>query len=98
MSPLIIPRASSSPLPQTLHAFLPPFSPAVPLALLPYLAFLSLALTFALAFYKSNAITEPLFSLPKDAIPIRETVVASAAGILGGFGVVALFCSVGVYV
>jgi len=54
------------------------------------LAFLSLAFTFALAFYFST--------LPKDAIPIRETVVASVAGILGGFGVVALFCSVGVYV
>ncbi|KAF8725227.1 hypothetical protein AX14_008248 [Amanita brunnescens Koide BX004] len=72
-----------------LHAALPPFAPAVPLALLPYLAFLSLSLTFALAFYFST--------LPKDTIPIRETVVASAASILGGFGVVALFCSVGVY-
>ena len=37
-------------------------------------------------------------SLPKDKIPIREGAVASLASILGGFGVVALFCSVGVNV
>jgi hypothetical protein len=36
--------------------------------------------------------------LPKDTLPIRETAVASTASILAGFGVVALFCSVGVYV
>jgi hypothetical protein len=36
--------------------------------------------------------------LPKDTIPIYEAVVASIASILGGFGVVALFCTVGVYV
>ena len=36
--------------------------------------------------------------LPKDKIPIREASVASLASILGGFGVVALFYTVGVYV
>ncbi|PFH48203.1 hypothetical protein AMATHDRAFT_150366 [Amanita thiersii Skay4041] len=75
---------------KALHASLPPFSPSVPVALLPYLAFLLLGLTFALAFYSST--------LPKNTFPIRETAVASIASILGGFGVVALFCSVGVYV
>lgn len=38
------------------------------------------------------------FSLPKTTIPIRETAVAVTASTLAGFGVVALFCSVGVYV
>ena len=37
-------------------------------------------------------------SLPKEKIPVRELAVASTASLLGGFGVVALFCSVGVYV
>ncbi|KAG6820221.1 hypothetical protein H0H93_003722 [Arthromyces matolae] len=60
------------------------------IALLPYIAALLLASTFALAFYFST--------LPKDTIPVRETVVASTASVLAGFGVVALFCSVGVYV
>ena len=36
--------------------------------------------------------------LPKDTLPMRETAVATTASILGGFGVVALFCSAGVYV
>lgn len=39
-----------------------------------------------------------IHSLPKDSIPFREGAVASLASILGGFGVVALFCSVGVNV
>lgn len=37
-----------------------------------------------------------LHSLPKDTFPLREAAVASTASILAGFGVVALFCSVGV--
>ncbi|KAK2459747.1 hypothetical protein APHAL10511_008179 [Amanita phalloides] len=73
-----------------LHTSLPPFAPFITVALLPYLAFLSLAFTFALAFYFST--------LPNAAIPVRETAIATAASILGGFGTVALFCSVGVYV
>ncbi|KAF8060882.1 hypothetical protein FPV67DRAFT_1673715 [Lyophyllum atratum] len=75
---------------QALHAALPPFSPIVPVALLPYLAALLLSSTFVLAFYFTT--------LPKSTIPIRETAVASTASILAGFGVVALFCSAGVYV
>ncbi|KZT68832.1 hypothetical protein DAEQUDRAFT_766029 [Daedalea quercina L-15889] len=72
------------------HQTLPAFSPSVPVGLLPYLAFTLLTATFALAFYFSI--------LPKDKIPVREAGVASLASILGGFGVVALFCTVGVYV
>ncbi|KAI8983285.1 hypothetical protein BD414DRAFT_490456 [Trametes punicea] len=75
---------------QALHKSTPPFSPYVPVALLPYFAFLLLGATFALAFYFST--------LPKEKIPVRELAVASTASLLGGFGVVALFCAVGVYV
>ncbi|KIL62214.1 hypothetical protein M378DRAFT_13035 [Amanita muscaria Koide BX008] len=75
---------------KVLYTSLPAFSPVFPPALLPYLAFLLLAVTFTLAFYFST--------LPKDNIPVRESTVASAASLLGGFGVVALFCSVGVYI
>ncbi|KAJ7431516.1 hypothetical protein B0H11DRAFT_2130089 [Mycena galericulata] len=75
---------------QSLFASAPPFQPLVPVALLPYIAFTLLFITFTLAFYVST--------LPKSTIPVRETVVASVASILGGFGVVALFCTVGVYV
>ncbi|KAI0717504.1 hypothetical protein C8T65DRAFT_707135 [Cerioporus squamosus] len=75
---------------QALHKSTPAFAPIVPVALLPYLAFLLLSATFVLAFYAST--------LPKEKIPARELAVASTASLLGGFGVVALFCSVGVYV
>ncbi|KAH9939044.1 uncharacterized protein BXZ73DRAFT_99719 [Epithele typhae] len=75
---------------QALHKAVPAFAPAVPVALLPYLAFVLLSATFSLAFYFST--------LPKASIPARELAVASTASVLGGFGVVALFCSVGVYV
>ncbi|KII94454.1 hypothetical protein PLICRDRAFT_172102 [Plicaturopsis crispa FD-325 SS-3] len=75
---------------QALHRSLPAFSPIVPVGLLPYLALVLLASTFTLAFYFTT--------LPKTALPLRETAVASLASALGGFGVVALFCTVGVYV
>ncbi|KIM81705.1 hypothetical protein PILCRDRAFT_821052 [Piloderma croceum F 1598] len=75
---------------QELHNSLPAFSPYIPVALLPYIALVLLSSTFTLAFYFST--------LPKDALPVRETAVATTASILGGFGVVALFCSAGVYV
>ncbi|KIJ58728.1 hypothetical protein HYDPIDRAFT_102086, partial [Hydnomerulius pinastri MD-312] len=68
----------------------PPFSPYVSASLLLPIALVCLASTFALAFYFST--------LPKDRIPLRETAVASMASVLGGFGVVALFCAVGVNV
>ncbi|KAI0809166.1 hypothetical protein BC629DRAFT_1590238 [Irpex lacteus] len=72
-----------------LHKNIPSFAPYVPVALLPYLAFVLLGATFALAFYFST--------IPK-SLPVHEALVASVASVLGGFGVVALFCSVGVYV
>ncbi|KAH8101512.1 hypothetical protein BXZ70DRAFT_891839, partial [Cristinia sonorae] len=75
--------------PQALHRAIPPFAPYIPVALLPSLAFILLSATFALAFYFST--------LPKTTLPVREVAVASTASILGGFGVVALFCSMGVY-
>ncbi|KAI0685543.1 hypothetical protein BC835DRAFT_1289941, partial [Cytidiella melzeri] len=73
-----------------LHKHIPSFTPFVPVAVLPYLAFALLSATFALAFYFST--------ISKSSLPIHEVLVASLASILGGFGVVALFCSVGVYV
>jgi len=75
---------------QALHKALPPFSPYIPASLLPHIALVLLVSTFGLTFYFST--------LPKDSIPFRESAVASLASILGGFGVVALFCSVGVNV
>jgi len=75
---------------QALHRSSPPFSPYIALEFLPGFTLFLLATTFTLAFYFST--------LPKHTIPVRETVVASIASILGGFGIVALFCTVGVYV
>jgi len=75
---------------QTWHRALPAFSPYVSASLLPYLAFISLSTTFIFAFYIST--------LPKNTVALREVGIASTASILAGFGVVALFCSVGVYV
>ncbi|KLO11267.1 hypothetical protein SCHPADRAFT_831354, partial [Schizopora paradoxa] len=75
---------------QSAHKSLPAFSPYISAGLLPYLAFAFLAGTFTLAFYFST--------LPKNASAMREVGIASVASALAGFGVVALFCSVGVYV
>ncbi|KAF8961013.1 hypothetical protein BDZ97DRAFT_1830885 [Flammula alnicola] len=75
---------------KALHHSLPAFSPIVPTSFLPFLAALFLLPTFALAFYFST--------LPKDKLALREPLVAILASTLGGFGVVALFCSAGVYV
>ncbi|KAL4069035.1 hypothetical protein J3A83DRAFT_4095396, partial [Scleroderma citrinum] len=72
-----------------LHKSLPSFSPYVPASLLPFIALVLLSSTFALTFYFST--------LPKAAFPFREIGVAGLASVLGGFGVVTLFCSVGVY-
>jgi hypothetical protein len=40
----------------------------------------------------------PLRSLPKKGLPLQEIGVALVASLLGGFGTVAMFCTVGVYV
>ncbi|KAF8594166.1 hypothetical protein BDV93DRAFT_180125 [Ceratobasidium sp. AG-I] len=75
---------------KTLHESLPPFSPLIPTAALPYIAFILLTSTFALGFYLST--------LPKNIKRPHEIVVSVLASILSGLGVVALFCSAGVYV
>ncbi|KAL1744290.1 hypothetical protein HDZ31DRAFT_64201 [Schizophyllum fasciatum] len=73
---------------QLLHRALPAFQPSISVSLLPYLAFILLGLTFALTFWFS--------AMPKSVT--LEVAAASLASVLGGFGVVALFCTVGVYV
>jgi hypothetical protein len=90
---------------QVAYDALPSFSPIVSTPLLPYLAFVLLASTFGLAFYFTTYVFCFSFdpcslspSLPKQSLPLRELAVASTASLLGGFGIVALFCSVGVYV
>lgn len=40
----------------------------------------------------------PLRSLPKKGLPFQEIALALVASILGGFGTVAMFCTLGVYV
>ncbi|KAG9047566.1 hypothetical protein FS837_001970 [Tulasnella sp. UAMH 9824] len=75
---------------KTLHATLPPFAPLVPTSLLPYLSLVLLGATFALAFFFTT--------LPTPAVPGKELGVASLASVLAGFGIVALFCTAGVYV
>jgi hypothetical protein len=91
---------------KALHYSLPAFAPIIPTNLLPYLTAALLIPTFALAFYFSTYVptlissnlSHVLYSIPKHTVPIWETAVASITSILGSFGVVALFCSVGVYV
>ncbi|EJT98996.1 hypothetical protein DACRYDRAFT_56534, partial [Dacryopinax primogenitus] len=68
----------------------PPFSPAIPTTLLPYIALLLCSAAFLLGFYFTT--------LPKTAFSIREVLVALVASILAGFGIVALFNYLGVYV
>ncbi|PPQ73105.1 hypothetical protein CVT24_009441 [Panaeolus cyanescens] len=75
---------------KTLHYSLPAFQPSIAPNYLPYIAAFCLLPTFALAFYFST--------LPKNLLSLKEPAVALLASVLGGFGVVALFCSVGVYV
>src|SRR6266702_4994749 len=93
---------------QHLHKVAPAFSPYVPVGFLSYFAFVLLTATFGIAFYFTTYVkfilpprailTRHVYSLPKSTIPTREAVVAIVASTLGSFGVVALFCSVGVYV
>ncbi|KAH7103179.1 hypothetical protein BKA62DRAFT_616584 [Auriculariales sp. MPI-PUGE-AT-0066] len=75
---------------QAIHESATPFSPIIPTAALPYIALVLLTATFGLGFYFTI--------LPKATIPAREAGVALLASILAGFGTVALFCTVGVYV
>ncbi|KAG8850841.1 hypothetical protein FRB96_009578 [Tulasnella sp. 330] len=75
---------------KTLHAALPAFAPIIPTQWLPSLSFILLASAFVLAFFFST--------LSTPAIPVKEVGVAALASVLAGFGIVALFCSAGVYV
>ncbi|KAB5591484.1 hypothetical protein CTheo_5088 [Ceratobasidium theobromae] len=75
---------------KALYESLPPFAPLIPTTALPYIAFTLLTSTFALGFYFST--------LPKNIMRPHEIVVSVLASVLAGLGVVALFCSVGVYV
>lgn len=94
---------------QHLHKIVPAFTPYVPVGVLSYLAFVLLTATFGLAFYFTTYVIILLFilsrissnssrSLSKSTIPLRESAVAVVASTLAGYGIVALFCSVGVYV
>ncbi|KAG8990615.1 hypothetical protein FRB94_004523 [Tulasnella sp. JGI-2019a] len=75
---------------KNLHATLPAFAPIVPTQWLPSLSFILLASTFVLAFFFST--------LPTPTVPVKEIGVAALASVLAGLGIVALFCSAGVYV
>ncbi|KIM32959.1 hypothetical protein M408DRAFT_14531 [Serendipita vermifera MAFF 305830] len=74
---------------QSLHESLPPFSPLIPTSLIPIIAWSLLLSSFGLGFYFTT--------LPKQSVPVTELLIAIVASILGGFGTVAMFCTVGVY-
>ncbi|KAJ1024662.1 hypothetical protein NDA13_004589 [Ustilago tritici] len=73
-----------------LHAGSQAFKPLIPTALLPYIAFILLSSLFLSAFYFTT--------LPKRTLTSKEIIVGVAASLQAGFGVVALFNAVGVYV
>ncbi|EPQ29351.1 uncharacterized protein PFL1_03106 [Pseudozyma flocculosa PF-1] len=73
-----------------LHAAAPSFVPSIPVTSLPYIAFILLASAFLSAFYFTT--------LPKRSLTPTEVTVALLASLEVGFGVVALFNAVGVYV
>ncbi|CAG7847841.1 SubName: Full=Uncharacterized protein {ECO:0000313/EMBL:CCA77868.1} [Serendipita indica DSM 11827] len=75
---------------QQLHASLPAFAPLISQSLIPYLAWSLLLTSFGLGFYFTT--------LPKHSVPVTEILVALVASILGGFGTVAMFCTLGVYI
>ncbi|WRT68990.1 uncharacterized protein IL334_005972 [Kwoniella shivajii] len=75
---------------KTLHSSLPAFQPPISTSALPSIAFITLLAFFVLTFLFTT--------LPKSKIPIPEIGTALAASVLAGGGVVALFCTLGVYV
>ncbi|ORY24788.1 hypothetical protein BCR39DRAFT_545942 [Naematelia encephala] len=75
---------------KALHSSLPSFTPPISTSVLPYIALFALLAFFALAF--------TFTTLPKSRNPIPELGLALLASALAGGGVVALFCTVGVYV
>ncbi|SPO37869.1 uncharacterized protein PSFLO_03346 [Pseudozyma flocculosa] len=96
-----------------LHAAAPSFVPSIPVTSLPYIAFILLASAFLSAFYftthADSFVPHPsaivrarararLDRLPKRSLTPTEVTVALLASLEVGFGVVALFNAVGVYV
>ncbi|KAL1408167.1 hypothetical protein Q8F55_004971 [Vanrija albida] len=75
---------------KALYAELPAYQPLVSTTALPAIAFFFLTLSFLLTFF--------LTTLKTTSIPVTEVGTALAAAFLAGGGVVALFCTVGVYV
>ncbi|CAO1616243.1 unnamed protein product [Sympodiomycopsis kandeliae] len=73
-----------------LHAKSRPFVPLVPVNSLPYVAFILLLGSFFGAFFFTT--------LPKRNALASEIIVALISSLSAGFGVVALFNAVGVYV
>ncbi|PWO01199.1 hypothetical protein FA09DRAFT_335829 [Tilletiopsis washingtonensis] len=83
-------RAQAYAAAQAEHLAAAPFAPALPVAVMPYLAGILLALAFLLSFYFTT--------LPKGRIALTEIVTAGGASLCIGFGIVALFTTVGVHV
>ncbi|ORX39061.1 hypothetical protein BD324DRAFT_679564 [Kockovaella imperatae] len=75
---------------KSLHASLPPFSPLISVDMLPYIALICISAFFVLTFTFST--------LPKSRNPLPELGTGLLASGLAGIGIVALFCTVGVYV
>ncbi|KIR26702.1 hypothetical protein I307_02051 [Cryptococcus deuterogattii 99/473] len=75
---------------KSLHNSLPSFHPRIPVSALPSIAFLSLLGFFGLTFMFTT--------LSKSRLPFTEIATVFVASSLAGMGIVALFCTVGVYV
>ncbi|KAK1922485.1 hypothetical protein DB88DRAFT_541610 [Papiliotrema laurentii] len=75
---------------KALHSSLPSFSPTIPTSVLPYIALVFLSIFFALTF--------TFTTLPRSKNPLPELGTGLLASSLAGAGVVALFCTLGVYV
>ncbi|OCF31404.1 hypothetical protein I316_07009 [Kwoniella heveanensis BCC8398] len=75
---------------KALHASLPSFQPPISTSALPTISLITMLAFFALTFLFTT--------LPKSRVPIAELGTALLASALAGGGVVALFCTLGVYV
>ncbi|WWC91292.1 uncharacterized protein L201_006235 [Kwoniella dendrophila CBS 6074] len=75
---------------KALHSSLPAFQPPISISFLPSIALISLLAFFALTFLFTT--------LPRSKVPIAELSTALIASALAGGGIVALFCTLGVYV
>ncbi|PWN22983.1 hypothetical protein BCV69DRAFT_280600 [Microstroma glucosiphilum] len=72
------------------HASALPFSPMIPVSSLPYVAVTLLLASFFGTFFFTT--------LPKRNALVSEILVAVFSSVCAGFGIVALFNAVGVYV